>query len=126
MSEKTINFSVNTFRHYKDGKDDGREFITFSAYSKNLEKAMQEVENYLLSSDNKHHSCYILMCEDSDIIWQISFSSDTEFYNFKAKVEDARLDDYKEWLLSNYKDGARESVPASNGESAEAATEGNG
>lgn len=126
MSEKTISFSVNTFRHYKDGDEDGKEFITFSAYSKNLEKAMQEVENYLLSSDNIHHSNYILMSEGDDIIWHITFYSDTDFYNFKAKVEDARLDDYKEWLLSNYKDGARESVPASNGESSEGATEGNG
>lgn len=107
MSEKTINFSVNTLRHYKDGYEDGKEFIAFSAYSKNLEKAMREVENYLLSSDNKHHSNYILMSEGDDIIWQISFLSDTDFYNFKAKVENARLDDYKEWLLSNYKDGAR-------------------
>lgn len=107
MSEKTINFSVNTFRHYKDGDEDSKEFITFSAYSKNLEKAMQEVENYLLSSDNNHQSNYILMSEGDDVIWQISFLSDTDFYNFKAKVEDARLDDYKEWLLSYYKDGAR-------------------
>lgn len=126
MSDKTINFSVNNFRHYKDGEDDGMEFITFSAYSKNLEKAMQEVEDYLLSSQNKHHSCYILMSEGDDIIWQISFSSDTDFYNFKEKVENARLDDYKEWLLSNYKDGVRKSLPASNGESSEGSTEGNG
>jgi hypothetical protein len=45
------------------------------------------------------------MMEDKDTIWVKSFSSDEEFYNFKKKVEDARLDDYKEWLLSNYKDG---------------------
>ena len=107
MSEKTISFSVNAFRHYKDGDEDCKEFVTFSAYSKNLEKAMQEVENYLLSSDNKHHSNYILMSEGDDVIWQISFLSDTDFYNFKKKVEDERLDDYKEWLLSNYKNGAR-------------------
>ena len=115
MSEKTISFSVNVFRHYKDGEEDGKEFITFCAYSKNLERAMQEVEDYLLNSDNKHHSSYILMSEGDDIIWQITFFSDDEFYKFKKKVEDARFDYYKEWLLSNYKDGARACVPASNG-----------
>ena len=117
MNEKTINFSVNTFRHRNDEECDGHEFITFSSYSKNLEKAMQELEDYLLFTNNKFHSISIIMSEDKDTIWIKSFNSDTEFYNFKAKVEDAKLDDYKEWLLSNYKDGKFKSLPASNGES---------
>jgi len=117
MNEKTINFSVNTFRYRKEEGERG-EFITFSSYSKNLETAMQELSDYLHFANNEFQDTYILMCEGKDIIWQKSFYSDEEFYNFKAKVEDARLDDYKEWLLSNYQDGAREGLPASNGESA--------
>lgn len=124
MSEKTINFSVNTFRNRKE--NESGEFITFSSYSKNLETAMRELGDYLHFANNKFQDLYILMCEGKDAIWQKNFNSDEEFFNFKKKVEDARLDDYKEWLLSNYKDGARESVPASNGESSEGATEGNG
>ena len=117
MNEKTINFSVNTFRNRKEEKERG-EFITFSSHSKNLETAMQELEDYLQFADNEFQDTYIIMCEGEYAIWQKSFYSDEAFYNFKAKVEDARLDDYKEWLLSNYKDGAREGLPASNGKSA--------
>lgn len=106
MNEKTISFSVNTFRHRNDEENfDRNEFITFSSYSKNLEKAMQELEDFLLFANNKFQSIYILMSEGKTSIWRIAFCSDEEFYNFKKKVEDARLDDYKEWLLSNYKDG---------------------
>lgn len=105
MSEKTINFSVNTFRNRKE--NERGEFITFSSYSKNLETAMQELFDYLHFANNKFQYTYILMCEGKDCIWQLKFHSDEEFFNFKKKVEDARLDDYKEWLLSNYKNGAR-------------------
>ena len=104
MNEKTINFSVNTFRKRKEENERG-EFITFSSYSKNLETALQELADYLHFDNNKFQDTYILMSEGEDTIWQMNFFSDEAFYNFKAKVEDARLDDYKEWLLSNYKDG---------------------
>ena len=124
MNEKTISFSVNTFRNRKK-EYERNEFITFSSYSKNLETAMQELEDYLHSANNQIQDIYILMDEDNVTIWQIKFYSDEEFYKFKKKVEDARLDDYKEWLLSNYKDGAVQSLPASNGKSAEITTEGN-
>ena len=116
MNKKTIRFAVNTFRHrneYEKG-----EFITFSSYSKNLETAMKEVEDYLHFANNQIQDIYIIMYEGLDSIWQKTFYSDEEFYNFKTKVEDARLDDYKEWLLSNYQDGKFQSLPASNGESA--------
>lgn len=106
MDEKTISFSVNTFRNRKEENERG-EFITFSSYSKNLETALQELADYLHFANNKFQDTYILMCEGKDTIWQISFHSDEEFFNFKKKVEDARLDDYKEWLLSYNKDGAR-------------------
>lgn len=106
MNEKTISFSVNTFRNRKEENERG-EFITFCSYSKNLETAMQELADYLHFANNKFQDLYILMCEGKDTIWQINFNSDEAFFNFKKKVEDARLDDYKEWLLSNYKDGAR-------------------
>ena len=105
MSEKTINFSVNTFRDRKENEIG--EFITFSSHSKNLETAMQELADYLHFANNKFQDLYILMCEGEETIWQMNFYSDEAFFNFKKKVEDARLDDYKEWLLSNYKDGAR-------------------
>ena len=106
MNEKTISFAVNTFRGRNDDKEyETNEFVTFGSYSKNLEKAMQELEDYLHFADNKFQDTYIIMCEGGYAIWQIRFHSDEEFYNFKKKVEDARLDDYKEWLLSNYKDG---------------------
>ena len=124
MNEKTISFSVNTFRNRKK-EYERDEFITFSSYSKNLETAMQELEDYLHSANNQIQDIYILMDEDDVTIWQIKFYSDEEFYKFKKKVEDARLDDYKEWLLSNYQDGAVQSLPASNGKSAEITTEGN-
>lgn len=106
MNEKTINFSANTFRTRKE-EYEMCEFITFSSYSKNLETAMQELSDYLHFGNNKFQKLYILMFEGNETIWQIDFHSDEEFFNFKEKVEDARLDDYKEWLLSNYKDGAR-------------------
>lgn len=106
MNEKTINFSVNTFR-IRTEEDEMGEFITFSSYSKNLETAMQELSDYLHFANNEFRNLYILMCEGKDIIWEMKFHSDLEFYDFKAKVEDARLDDYKEWLLSNYPYGAR-------------------
>ena len=106
MNKKTISFSVNTFRNRNENHEIG-EFITFSSYSKNLETAMQEFSDYLHFANNKFQSTYILMDEGKDTIWQMVFHSDLEFYNFKAKVNDARIDDYKEWLLSNYKDGAR-------------------
>lgn len=106
MNEKTINFSVNTFRKRED-KNETNEFITFSSYSKNLEKAMQEVEDYLHFAKNKFQDFYVIMCEGGDCILNISFHSDEDFFNFKKKVEDAKLDDYKEWLLSHYKDRAR-------------------
>ena len=107
MNKKTISFAVNTFRGRNNDKEyETNEFVTFGSYSKNLEKAMQELEDYLHFANNSNfHSIYILMTEDKDSIWVKSFSSDEEFYNFKKKVEDARLDDYKEWLLSNYQDG---------------------
>lgn len=124
MNEKTISFAVNTFRNRKK-EWEKNEFITFSSYSKNLETAMQELEDYLHSANNHIQDIYILMDEDNVTIWQIKFYSDEEFYKFKKKVEDARLDDYKEWLLSNYQDGAVQSLPASNGKSAEITTEGN-
>lgn len=124
MNEKTISFAVNTFRNRKK-EWEKNEFITFSSYSKNLETAMQELEDYLHSAKNQIQDIYILMDEDDVTIWQIKFYSDEEFYKFKKKVEDARLDDYKEWLLSNYQDGAVQSLPASNGKSAEITTEGN-
>lgn len=124
MSEKAISFSVNTFRNRKE--NERGEFITFSSYSKNLETAMQELFDYLHFANNKFQDTYILMSEGKDTIWQKNFNSDEEFINFKKKVEDARIDDYKEWLLFNYQDGAGASVPARNGESSEAATEGNG
>lgn len=123
MNEKTISFAVNTFRNRKEENVRG-EFITFSSYSKNLEMALQELADYLHFANNKFQDTYILMSE-GDIIWRMNFHSDEAFYNFKKKVEDARLDDYKEWLLSNYQDGKVESLPASNGESAKIATEGN-
>ena len=109
MGYKTINFSVCTFRHRKDGEceSNGHEFITFNSYSKNLEKAMNELADYIRFCHNKFHSIYILMSEGAETIWQKEFYSDKEFFNFKKKVEDERLDDYKEWLCSNYKDGAR-------------------
>lgn len=109
MNEKTINFSVCTFRHRKgrECESDGHEFITFSSYSKNLEKVVEELADYIRFSHNKYHSIYILMSEGVETIWQKEFYSDKEFFNFKKKVEDARLDDYKEWLLSNYQDGTR-------------------
>mgnify|MGYP003292074635 CR=1 FL=1 len=106
MNEKTISFSANTFRNRKEERERS-EFITFSSYSKNLETAMQELADYLHFANNYIQDIYILMDEGKDTIWQISFHSDEEFFNFKKKVEDARLDDYKEWLLSYYKDGAR-------------------
>lgn len=106
MSDKTINFSVNTFRNRKDENERG-EFITFCSYSKNLEKAMQELADYLRFANNKFQDLYIIMSEGKDIIRQINFHSDEEFFNFKKKVEDARLDDYKEWMLSYNQDGAR-------------------
>lgn len=106
MDEKTINFSANTFRNRKE-EHERSEFITFSSYSKNLETALQELADYLYFANNKFQDTYILMSEGKDTIWQISFHSDEEFFNFKKKVEDARLDDYKEWLLSYNKDGAR-------------------
>lgn len=105
MNEKTISFSVNTFRNREE--NERGEFITFSSYSKNLETAMQELSDYLHFANNKFQDLYILMCEGNDNIWQMNFHSDLEFYDFKAKVKNARLKDYKEWLLSNYKDGAR-------------------
>ena len=104
MNEKTIRFSINTFRNRKEEMG---EFITFCSYSKNLETAMQELSDYLHFANNKFQNLYIFMDEGNDTIWQMYFHSDEEFYNFKKKVEDARLDDYKEWLLSNYQDGAR-------------------
>ena len=106
MNEKTINFSVNTFRNRNEENERG-EFITFNSYSKNLETAMQELSDYLHSANNKFQDLYIFMSEGKDTIWQMNFHSDKEFFNFKKKVEDARLDDYKEWLLSNYQNGAR-------------------
>lgn len=106
MNEKTISFSVNAFRERKEEEEVG-EFSTFSSYSKNLETAMQELSDYLHFANNNFNDLYILMCEGKDIIWHMNFHSDKEFFNFKKKVEDARLDDYKEWLLSNYQDGAR-------------------
>ena len=117
MNEKTIRFSVNTFRNIKE-EDERGEFITFSSYSNNLETAMQELSDYLHFANNEFQDLYILMCEGKDIIWHMDFHSDLEFYNFKAKVKDARLDDYKEWLLSNYQDGAVQSLSDCNGESA--------
>lgn len=105
MNEKTINFSVSTFRNREE--NERGEFITFSSYSKNLETAMQDLEYYLHFANNKFQNLYILMSEGKDTIWQIDFHSDEEFFNFKKKVEDARIDDYKEWLLSNYKYGER-------------------
>ena len=122
MGEKTINFSVNTFRNRKENEIG--EFITFCTYSKNLETAMQELADYLHFANNKFHNLYILMCEGKDTIWQINFHSDEEFFNFKKKVEDARLDDYKEWLLSYNQDGARSGLPDCNGEGSEIASEG--
>lgn len=106
MNEKTISFSVNTFRNRKE-EDERGEFITFSSYSKNLETAMQELSDYLHFDNNEFQNLYILMCEGKDTIWQMNFHSDLEFYDFKAKVKDARIKDYKEWLLSNYQNGAR-------------------
>jgi len=106
MNEKKINFSVGTFRNRKEENERG-EFITFNSYSKNLETAMQELSDYLHFANNKFQDLYILMDEGKDTIWQIHFHSDLEFYDFKAKVKDARIEDYKEWLLSNYQNGAR-------------------
>lgn len=106
MNNKKINFSVTTFRNRNDEGELG-EFITFSSYSKNLEIAMQELADYLHLAKNQFQSLYIFMSEGKDIIWEKHFHSDEEFFNFKKKVEDARLDDYKEWLLSYDKDGAR-------------------
>lgn len=106
MNEKTISFSVNAFRDRKE-EEEMAEFITFSSYSKNLETAMQELSDYLHFANNNFNDLYILMCEGKDVIWRMNFHSDEAFYDFKAKVEDARLNDYKEWLLSNYPDGAR-------------------
>lgn len=106
MNEKTINFAVSTFRKRKE-KDERGEFITFSSYSKNLEKVMQELEDYLHFANNGFKHIYIVMLEGENTIFNIDFNSDEEFYNFKTRVEDERPDDYKEWLLSNYKDGAR-------------------
>ena len=117
MNEKTISFSANTFRNKKEENERG-EFVTFNSYSKNLETALQDLADYIHFSNNKFQDTYVLMCEGGEVILHISFHSDEEFYNFKAKVEDARLDDYKEWLLSNYQDGAIKGLPASNGESA--------
>ena len=126
MNEKTINFVANTFRHRsdEDGNESG-EFITFSSYSKNLQLAIEELGDYIHFSKNKHHAIDIVMYDENELIFRISFFSDEEFFKFKKKVEDARLDDYKEWLLSNYQDGAVQSLPASNGKSAEITTEGN-
>lgn len=107
MNEKTINFSVNAFRNIKDKENELYEFTTFSSYSKNLETAMQELGDFLHFTNNKFLNLYIIMSEGNVNIWKKEFHSDEEFFNFKKKVEDARLDDYKEWLLSNYKDGAR-------------------
>lgn len=104
MNEKAISFSVNTFRNRKDEYEMG-EFITFNSYSKNLETAMQELEDYLHFANNQIQVIYILMDEGNVSIWRKKFYSDEAFHNFKKEVEDARLDDYKEWLLSNYKDG---------------------
>lgn len=106
MNRKTISFAVNAFRKRKE-KDERGEFITFSSYSKNLEKAMQELEDYLHFANNEFQNIYIVMLEGKEVVFNVGFISDEEFFNFKKKVEDARLDDYKEWLLSNYKDGAR-------------------
>lgn len=106
MNKKTISFSVNTFRNRKE-EDEVSEFVTFCSHSKNLETAMQELSDYLHSANNKFQDLYIIMCEGKDTIWHMNFNSDLEFYNFKAKVKDARIEDYKEWLLSNYQDGAR-------------------
>jgi lantibiotic modifying enzyme len=105
MNEKTITFSVNTFRNRKE-ENERVEFTTFSSYSENLETAMNELSDYLHFANNKFQDLYILMCEGKDIIWQLNFHSDLEFYDFKAKVKDARIKDYKEWLLSNYQNGA--------------------
>lgn len=108
MNKKTINFSVNAFRNRQEEEEkEIGEFITFSSYSKNLETALQELADYLHFANKKFQSTYIFMCEGNVSIWQIYFHSDEEFFNFKKKVEDERLDNYKEWLLSNYKDGAR-------------------
>jgi lantibiotic modifying enzyme len=68
---------------------------------------MQELSDYLHFAYNEFQDLYILMCEGKDVIWKMNFHSDLEFYNFKAKVKDARIEDYKEWLLSNYQNGAR-------------------
>ena len=106
MNEKTISFSVHTFRNRKE-ENEMSEFITFGSYSKNLETAMQELSDYLHYANNKFQDLYILMCEGKDTIWRMYFHSDLAFYDFKEKVKDARIKDYKEWLLSNYKDGAR-------------------
>jgi hypothetical protein len=106
MNEKTINFSVNTFRSRKEENECG-EFITFCSYSKNLETAMQELSDYLHFANNEFQDLYIIMSEGNDAIWLMRFYSDLEFYDFKAKVKDARIKDYKEWLLSNYQNGAR-------------------
>lgn len=104
MKEETINFSANAFRDRKEEYESG-EFITFSSYSKNLETALKELADYLHFANNKFQDTYIFMSEGKDVILRIIFHSDEEFFNFKKKVEDARLDDYKEWLLSNYQNG---------------------
>lgn len=114
MNIKTIYFIVDAFRH-RDDEFEKNEFVNFSSYSKNLELVMQELEDYIRFSNNIHHSLCISMYEDDKRIWRKEFDSDEKFFNFNVKVKDARIDDYKEWLLSNYQDGAIKSLPASNG-----------
>lgn len=102
---KKLNYSACTFRG-SDAEIKNHDFVTFSSYSHILIKVLKDVEEFINTTKYIHHSLYVRFDDDKEHI-SISFYSDEAFFKFKKKVEDAGLEDYKEWLLSYYKDGAR-------------------
>jgi hypothetical protein len=108
-----MKYTACTFRN-RYSENDISEFVTFSSYSYSLIEVLKDVETFIKTTKYGHHSLYINFNDGE--FYSISFDSDEKFFNFKKKVEDARLDDYKEWMLSYYKDGATKGLPDGNRE----------
>ena len=125
MDEKE-DYTITTFRNYKDVGYKKGEFISHSVCSHSLCKACEYMEEYV---NDIYTDCQFVLVlhkfsDGSQII--IHFKNDGEFLKFVDEVYDAELDDYEEWLRSYDKERTEQGLSASNGESSEIASEGNG
>lgn len=122
---KKQNYIITTFRYFEGEGYQKGESISLSAQSHNLLKVCEYMESLIVDSDSDCNFVSVSHDFSDGSKFFISFGKDDEFLHFTDEVFDAGLDDYEEWLRSNYKDGVQQSLPASNGKSAEITTEGN-